>query len=130
MLLKENGGSVAETRAAMLKMRREGRSIQEIADITGYSKTRVSQLTSQHTGRGFRRHSTKGCIYTGLRNWLNDNRISMWELMEQMGYTYSGNTSCRIRSCLSGRQEMKKSYIDACIRLSGKTYEELFGEVG
>lgn len=129
MLLKENGGSVAETRAAMLKMRAEGKTQREISEITGYSMSRVSQLTAVHTGKNFKRHSIKGCIYTGLRNWLNENSISQWQLVEMLGFEYTGRTAGRVREIMSGRRDPKKTDIDAFIRISGKKYEELFGEV-
>ena len=130
MLLKDGRGTVEQTRAAMIKMRRDGMSQQQIADATGYSKSRVSQLTNEHTGKGFKRHSCKGCIYTGLRHWQNENKILMWELVEMMGFAYCGRNSSRIRAMVSGRTDMRKSDIDCLIRLSGKSYEELFGEVG
>lgn len=123
-------GTVAETQEYMKSLRREGKTQKEIAELTGYSVSRVSMLTNEHDSLNFRRHSTKGCIYTGLRRWLNENQISMWQLVEKMGYTYSSGTAARIRDAMSGRRDMRKSEIDAFMRLSGKSYDELFGEVG
>lgn len=123
-------GTVAETQEYMKSLRREGKTQREIAELTGYSLSRVAQLTNEHDSVRFVVHRTNGCIYTGLRRWLNENKISIWELVERMGYSYSGCTASRIRGAMSGKRDMRKSEIDAFMRLSGKSYEELFGEVG
>lgn len=121
-------GSVEETKALMLHMRYEGMTQKEIAAKTGYSLPRVQQLVGADSPAHTRAWTKKRCRWPELRHWLNVNRMSVKKLVTMMGYVYAPDTGKRIAQCLAGERELKKSEIDTLMKLTGMSYEKLFGE--
>ena len=108
-------------------LRAEGLSYREIAERCGCSVQNVQQVLGRRNKRHFHPFSEKQVIYEGLRKWLNDNQISVSELIRQKyGYLNGGNAHIYMNDRLSGRVKMNMEYIDFFLNVSGKTYEELF----
>lgn len=108
-------------------LRAEGLSYREIAERCGCSVQNVQQVLGRRNKRHFHPFSEKQVIYEGLRKWLNDNQISVSELIRQKyGYRNGGNSHYYMTDRLSGKVKMNMDYIEFFLKLTGKTYEELF----
>lgn len=108
--------------------RKKGMTYQEIAAKYGVSYQAVAQAAGRHSPGHFRVFTTKSCIYIGLRNWLNDNKVSRAELMRRMNVSIGGKTTDRIGRILRGDTYPNKNDIDLLLKVTGMTYEELFAE--
>ena len=111
-----------------LKLQEQGFSYTQIAKILGISPQAVRQALSKHNPNYFRPFSEKGCIFKGLREWLNRNKVSRAELIRRMGYESLSDTSIRFRNYLSGVSEFRKRDIDKILEVTGLTYEQVFGD--
>lgn len=126
--MKTTKSMPAKERAAMMyKLNEEGKSYNEIAAIYGISKQRVYQILRKGDKRYFRCISNRLVKYTGLRNWMNTNKISFNELVTRVfGYYHSEHYKrlCwRLRSgCLA------LSLIKKILEVTGLTFEECFME--
>lgn len=107
--------------------REKGLTYKQIADKYGVSKQCVAQACGKQSDCRFRYNHY--CIYPGLRNWMNDNKISTGELLRRMDMVVHTKNYQTINGRLSGKSELKKSEIDKLIEITGMTYEELFSEV-
>lgn len=108
--------------------RNKGLTYQEIADKYGVTYQAVAQAAGRHTPGRFRVFTKKSCIYSGLRNWLNENKISRAELMRRMHLAVCGKTTDRVSRLLRGDTRPNKDDIDLLIQITGLTYEVLFKE--
>ena len=68
----------------MLQLFESGLTYQEIGDVAGVSKQRVFQLIGKTDRDSFRYITKERCFFDGLRDYLNENRISIKELTRQM----------------------------------------------
>lgn len=110
-------------------MREEGMTYREIAEKCGCSYQNIAMALARRNVARFRHFTEKGCAYPTLRKWLNDNRVCVDEMIRRIyGHNIGGHTRSRWDEILRGRVEMKKHDIDSLIRITGMTYEELFGE--
>ena len=119
-------GDRAETIRQMICMKNEGKTYQVIADAFGVSKQRVYQLIGSGDVRFFRHISTKSCIYKGIRNWMNDNKISMAEFVRRLYGNYTPRNQANTIRRLSGRVDAQKRHIDKILEVTGLTYEVAF----
>ena len=106
--------------------REKGLTYQQIADKHGVSKQCVAQACGRQKTYYYRYNNR--CVYPVLRQWLNDNKISIRELLNRMGLTSSPENYDSIGDKLRGDTELKKSDIDKLIQITGITYEKLFKE--
>lgn len=112
-------------RNEILHLRFKGQTYQQIAEQYGVSRQRIAQIVGKPgRNRGF---SEEECIYPGLRKWLNDRRMTKNELCRRLGYKSLGCSVIRLSSRLNGQTELRKQDIDGFIRLTGLSYEVLFG---
>jgi len=111
-------------------MREQGMTYREIAEKCGCSYQNVAMSLAKRNVNHFRHITESGCVYPVLRNWMNENRICVDELLRRIhGHNVGGHTHSRWSELLKGRTELKKHDIDSLLRVTGMTYEELFGEV-
>lgn len=106
--------------------REKGLTYQQIAEKHGVSKQCVAQVCGKQSPWKFRYNNT--CIYLGLRRWMNENKITVSELVRRMGHVVHTTNHARIRDICLGRTELRKCEIDKLIEITGMTYEELFRE--
>ena len=118
----------AEERAAMMyKLNEEGKNYNEIAAIYGISKQRVFQVLRKGGKRYFRHISNRLVKYTGLRNWMNTNKISFIELITRVfGYYHTGHYN-RLCRCLR-LGSLTLPLIKKILEVTGLTFEECFME--
>ena len=125
---EKKSGSVAETKAMMLKLRAQGLTVAEIAKMTNYSEPRVFQRITSGDGNKFKVWTKVSCPWPELRRWLNENTISRKKLVLLMGFTYCAQTAKNVRNRICGEVELRKSDIDKLVQLTGMPYEKLFRE--
>lgn len=108
--------------------REKGMTYREIAEKYGVSKQVVGIACSKSDPNYFRYITRKQCIYVGLRDWMNDNKVSGMALVRMLGYNAEPSEYSRISAYLKGRSSPKKHIIDKLLEVTGLPYEELFME--
>lgn len=112
-------------------LRQQGLTYREIADQYGVSYQAIAQQLRGSYHSCFRGVSKEKVVFDGLRDWMNDNEVGMMELMHRFhGHFVGGSSAANLREKLRGVRELKKSDIDELIRVTGLSYEELFGRGG
>lgn len=118
----------AKERAAMMcKLNEEGKSYNEIAAIYGISKQRVYQILRKGDKRYFRYISKRSVKYTGLRNWMNTNKISFNELVTRVFGYYHSEHYKRLYWYLNS-ERLTMPLIKKILEITGLTFEECFME--
>lgn len=105
------------------ELRANGKSYREAADALGctYQYVHILLMDDVKTER-FSRIKEKACPYVNLRNWMNENRVSRYQLMGLIGMSAHQT----FRGYLKGSGAIKKAYIDRILQATGMTYEECF----
>lgn len=112
--------------AEMLNMREQGMTFKEIAIAYNISKQRVHQIIGRENKSYFITIRKDCCVFDAIRNWMNENKISMAELTRRL-YGNSGVGNQKLtKSRLSGKFELKKTFIDKILTITNLTYEEAF----
>ena len=108
-------------------MRNCGMTYQQIADACGCTKQNVHCALTRTKKTPIREIVPDRCVYPALRDWMNNNRVTVAELFRRLyGDEARCNTKPRFYDLLKGKIDLKKRDIDALIRVTGMTYEELF----
>ena len=110
----------------MTDMKNNGKTYREIGEVFGVSRQRVCQMIGRGDTRFFRHVSAKSCVYKGVRKYLNDNKISIAELVRMVYGAYHPRNFYTMRNRLSGATDMPKSYIDKILEITGLAYEVAF----
>ena len=106
-------------------LRDTGLTYREIAEKMGISRQCVAQMCGKSDTSHFVKFSD-AVVYPNLRKWLNENKVSMAEFIRRCGYTSVSNEYQYFSRWMHGRVDPTKRIIDACIKATGMTYEELF----
>lgn len=109
----------------MREMYAQGMNFTKIGEAFGISKQRVYQLIGGEKPY-FIKITEKHCVYEGLRNWMNENAISIAKLTRAVCGCYHPETRGTISNALKGANTSKHT-IDGILRVTGLTYEEAFG---
>ena len=108
-------------------LRAEGMTYKQIAERCGCSYQNVMQMMAKYKASQFRALTKERCIWDGLRNWLNENKMSNSELIrKRYGRNHVGQVAETLRRQMKGERQLKKDDIDFFRELTGLTYEELF----
>lgn len=108
------------------KERQSGLTYQEIADKYGVSKQNVAQACHKYNPSYFHVWNSSNCIYPNVRKWLNENKITMTELIRRLGLELNAKTYVVLRNYLCGRTYPSKQKIDKLLSLTSLTYEQFF----
>ena len=112
------------------KLLASGLNRREIAERYGCSRQNVDQMVARYNVNQFKGFTEEGCVYVGLRNWLNENKCSLSELLRRIhGRNVSTGTRTQYSERLKGKVKFTMPEINAILGVTGKTYEELFLEV-
>ena len=114
-------------RECALELRAQGMTYKQIAESLGSSIGYISQLISAYNPHYFRIITEEGCIYPGLRNWMNANQVSRAELVRRMGQVTWATTVATMGHLMRGKYEPTKGTIDGILKVTGLSYEECFG---
>lgn len=106
--------------------RESGLTYQQIADKYGVSKQVVQQACGKYTPHLYRPWTKERCIYVNLRRWLEENKITMSELLRRLGRENLASNHAQINRYLKGKSNPSKKSIDKFIEVTGLTYEELW----
>ena len=113
-------------REQVVQLREQNKTYQEIGDELGISRQRVGVYLKTVNPRGYKAWTKERCVYVGLREWLIENQCTARQFILQLGYTYHTNTADRWSRLLRGVTRLDMDDIKSIIRLTGKTFEELF----
>ena len=108
------------------RMKAEGVHVDEIAKEFGITRTRVYQIIGPTRMRGFRPFTEDMCIYPHWRNWLNENRVTIREMVDRMGLENCNSNYQQVWGWMYGRCYPTKKNIDRILSVTGLTYEQLF----
>ena len=118
-----------EREQRMVEMRMNGATYLQIAEAFGITKQRVQQIVGKRRGNNFRPFTEERCVYPILREWLNDNKISLAELCRMCRGNASSSNLSELRVVLRGESKwVTKPTIDKLINATWLTYEKLFYE--
>lgn len=112
-------------KSEILALREQHLTYREIAERLGCTTQYIAQVCGKHQPHMFHVISNK-VIYPNIRNWMNENKISMNELCRRVGKTPYGETANRVASWLYGTNDPRKPDIDALLKATGMTYEQAF----
>ena len=109
-------------------LRDQGLTYREIAARLGVSYQAVAQVCAKHGFAQFRKIQPDGCVYPGLRNWMNEHFVSRQELYRRMydGRPCIGKAPHIIADRLRGKSTWRMDEIDRLLDVTNLTYEELF----
>ena len=110
----------------LLEMVEQGMTYAEIGRAEGISRQRVFQIIGGRQKPHFRELTEKECVYIGIRNWLNEHRMSRAKLAREM-YGYYHTTKVPVVNGALMGSDTSKHTIDAILRVTGLTYEQAFG---
>ena len=116
-----------EDKIRMFAMRLDGASYSDIAREYDISREYVRQIfegiLDTVSTRSLRYN--KSCIYPGIKNWLDQNDTSAFQLAQAMGMNYPTN----LYDILTGKHMPRKEMIDRLLIATGLTYEQAFGPI-
>lgn len=108
--------------------RRNGLTVQQIAEKYGVTKQCVSQACCVGNKNKFKGITNQECIYYHLREWMNVNKVKKSALMFRVGLEPLSANYEKFNKILTGKSEPKKGLIDKLIRVTGLPYAMLFWE--
>lgn len=111
---------------AMIAMRQQGMKYSDIAELLGCSRQYVAEVCGKANVAHFRLCNS---IYPNLQRWINENKVSKFELLRRIGYTTSSPNVDKIGRIIRGKTKPTKDYIDRLIKVTGMPYEVLFAEM-
>lgn len=107
---------------------RSGMTCKSIAQKYGISVQAVYAACGKVSKSRFRIYTPEDCIWPGLRNWLNENKVSRRDLLNRMGLEYGSTNLVCLNENLKGTKDIRLSFMRKMTRISGLTLDELFGE--
>ena len=118
-----------ERKQTMIKMHESGMTYAEIGAVMGISKQRVFQLIGKIRKGCFKPISKEQCIYIGIRNYMNENKVSKSELVRKIFGRIDSEEYNRVRKALIST-DIRKNMIDKILKATGLTYEYAFKKDG
>ena len=95
-----------------------GKTYREIAAEYGVSYQAVQQAVTRKKAGVHTR-----CIWSGLSDWMEENNVRVVDIAKTLGVGWG-----TVYGWLTGKNEPRKSNIDALLKLTGWAYEDLFRE--
>lgn len=106
--------------------RAKGMTYREIAEKHGVTYQAVACALGKSDAAKFRPWTKDRCIYPNLRNWLNENKVSLKEFVRRTDAVSSGRNLCSYSAYFSGKHYPQKAVIDKILEVTGLTYEKLW----
>lgn len=106
--------------------REKGKTYKEIAEQFGVTTQTVAMVCCKSDELRFRRWTKERCIYPNVRNWLNDNKVSLNEFIRRTGAVSSSGNTGRYSSYFNGKNYPTKGTIDKMLAVTGLTYEKFW----
>lgn len=109
--------------------REAGMTYDQIGKKHGVSRQRVYQICGHRNRLNFRVVKEDGCVYKNLREWMNANSVTRFELAERSGadprYMNSASMN-RFRQAMLGRVDFPEEVVSAMVKITGMSREKLF----
>ena len=112
-----------------IALREIGYTYEEIGKALGCSRQYICQLIGKGNPQRFQYIKKEDCAYPKLAEWMNKNKVSRSEFVRRMGLQSLPENIIRFSRILRGEIELKKKEIDRMLKITGMTYEELFGVI-
>jgi hypothetical protein len=112
----------------MVELYMQGKTYRQIGEIMGLSRQMVfNYIGGDSRVRYFKMLTPEMVVYTGLREWMNTNKVNRAEFTRLLhnGVFYAANYN-RCKRILCGEAIPTKSTIDKMLTITGLTYEEMF----
>ena len=109
----------------MIEMFEQGMTYEAIGKAEGISRQRVFTIIGGNVKPHFTVLTEKECVYVGIRNWLNENRMTRSGLTRAMYGFHHADRIKKVCDALRGA-DTHKHVIDAILRVTGLTYEQAF----
>jgi len=120
-------GMDKKTMLRIVELRAEGRTLQEIGDMYGITRTYVSMLLQEFTGaRVYRVRSIEknsSVVYPNLGKWMDEHKITRKVLARKIGVSPAS-----MSNKLLGRNPFNMREMKMLLELTGDTFEHLFKE--
>lgn len=100
----------------------------QIAEKLGISKQAVSEALARRRINYFKPISEKQCKYRNIRKWMNENKVSIIEIVRRFGLLPNTNNHARVRRILCGDLEPRKIWLIEFSMITGLPVETLFEE--
>lgn len=115
-------------RQQAVEMRTEKKmTYQQIADAMGVSKAYVGLLLKEVVKNPrFHPIGEDRLPYPRLVKWMNDNQVTHIELARRMGYAVTGSPTIYLTEKIR-KGTLRKNDIDKLLKITGMSYEKLFG---
>ena len=117
---------ISEKSLQMIADREMGMTLPAIAKKYGVSRQRVQQVCAKYVPNMFIPITPEKCVYPILRKWMNENRVSKYELIRRMGNFSHPSLSIQMSRWMRGEGYPLKQTIDKILAATGLTYEQLF----
>lgn len=114
-----------EQKVEAYRMRLDGATLQQVADIFGVTKEYIRQITPAGQRSRYRSADERyaHCVYPAIAQWMHDNRFSYKRLANEIGVA-----PATLYGGLSGARHVAKYTIDGVLAVTGMTYEEAFAK--
>lgn len=119
---------ITQRNEAMKALKEQGKTYDYIAKQYGISRQRVYQILGKMHICYFRPITKKQVFYTGLRNWLNENKISFTELCRRVYGHYYPTQAGYLIQYTNGTHPLRLPLILKLMKITGLTFENLFME--
>ena len=114
----------------IIQLASEGCRQSDIAKKVGVSRQFVSHICWKHNisieRTSITTFSSENCVYPALRDWWNENNMSYKKFFDLMQMSYHGENLKSMKSFFMGNRDIRKSFIDKLISVTGFSYEQLF----
>lgn len=119
-----------ETRDAARELRMQGLTFEEIGKRLGVSRQRAKQccagMNPEATARACHKEDLESIVYTGLKKWMLENRVSVPELMRRIGLDTGSRRSEYFKNRLKGKTQLPITEIKKILAVTGGTFEQMF----
>ena len=113
-----------EQKLEMFSMRLDGATFQEIGDKFGLTRQRVEQILKFGEIRSHRSKVSEKCIYKGLSDYIDKEKITLSELAKMIGMKCKTTELAKKR--ITGVRPFKINEIRKILKITGMTFEECF----
>lgn len=129
---REFSKPMADRDAGIIKDYENGLTLQNIGEKYGISKQRVYQVLLRegkvnHNKNTFKPHTKGSIVFDGLRNWMNENKITdaefSYKLSQKLGNSI---TPTRLNSLFRNYDYINYKTIVAILDITGLTFENCF----
>ena len=115
-------------REKVFELRRKGLTYREIGELCGCSHQSAWNIVNGRKPRGRKTVTEKDCKYPRIRQWMNENGVSVGDIADTLYGRRYGAYATQTRKLLCGGGYLYKDLIDKILSYTSLTYEEAFAD--